>query len=86
MVPKYSCTLRYTLEIQNNVAIKTKETIHSNELGIIFFNKKPCIFKAFGQNPCISSVLRTNQKPCISKVRTPRGRVSRGLAVLATLW
>ena len=43
---------------------------------------KPCIFKAFGQKPCISSVLGSNSKPCISKVRTPRGRVSRGLAVL----
>ena len=42
---------------------------------------KPCIFKAFGQKPCISSVLGSNSKPCISKVRTPRGRVSRGLAV-----
>ena len=42
---------------------------------------KPSIFKAFGQKPCISSVLGSNSKPCISKVRTPWGRVSRGLAV-----
>ena len=44
--------------------------------------KKQCIFKAFGQKPCISSVLGSNSKPCISKVRTPQGRVSRGLAVI----
>ena len=47
---------------------------------------KPCIFKAFGQKPCISSVLGSNSKPCISKVRTPRGRVSQGLAVQFVCW
>ena len=31
-------------------------------MGIIFLpkNQKQCIFKALGQNPCISSVLETN--------------------------
>ena len=66
---------------------KLKNFIFNKMNGHIFLtkNQKPGIFKAFGQNPRISSVLGTNKKPCISKVCTPRGCVSRGLAVFLTL-
>ena len=43
-----------TLEIQNSLAIKSEKHFFLPK------TQKPCIFKAFGQNPCISSVLGTN--------------------------
>ena len=59
MVPKYT-----SLEIQNNLVLKIKKHFILNKMnGHNFFtkkNQKPCIFKAFDQNPCISSVLGTN--------------------------
>ena len=72
-------------EVRFWAALSFSGTKNRVSRGLFSRNKKPCIFKAFGQNPCIPSVLGTNLNPCISKVRTPRGRVCRGLAVFCSV-
>ena len=75
--PLYFSYLHYNNAIRKKVG---KLELKKKSIWPIFL--KPCIFKAKAQNPRISSVLGTNSKLCISEVRTPWGRVSRGLAVL----